>query len=90
MNDTDIHRGLVEEMKALSEKYQILGYARFVTKAQQEGVNGTFHELALAAKSALAVDPEKQVFIDPTKAGGAMAASFKNEIWVIDVFDFST
>ena len=84
-------RQLVEKLKTLSKKLHVYGVERLVIAAQRAKIEasslGTLRE---AARIALGTEPIKQIFEPPNRSTGAMAASEKDEVWVLDLADLST
>ena len=76
-------------MQKLSEELEIFGVDRLVQAAEKRNTKGTHGELRLAAQEALKTNPAAQVFTPQIKSGGAVQASFLNEVWQVDIVDFS-
>ena len=84
-------RQLVEKLKNLSKKLHVYGVERLVTAAQRAKIEApSLSVLRDSAKIALGTEPVKQIFEPPNRSTGAMAASEKNEVWVLDLADLST
>ena len=82
---------LVEKLKTLSKRLHVYGVDRLVIAAQREKIEApTLGALREAARIALGTEPVKQIFQPPNRSSGAVAASSKDEIWVLDLADLST
>ena len=84
-------RQLVEKLKNLSKKLHVYGVERLVIAAQRAKIDApSLSALREAAQIALGAEPVKQIFEPPNRSTGAMAASEKDEVWVLDLADLST
>ena len=79
-------RQLVDKLKNLSKKLHVYGVERLVTAAQRAKIEApSLSVLRDAARIALGTEPVKQIFEPPNRSTGAMAASEKDEVWVLDL-----
>ena len=64
---------------------------RFVIAAQRAKIEApSLSVLREAARIAIGTEPVKQIFEPPNRSTGAVAASEKDEVWVLDLADLST
>ena len=64
---------------------------RLVTAAQRAKIEApSLSVLRESSKIALGTEPVKQIFEPHNRSTGAMAASEKDEVWVLDLADLST
>ena len=78
---------LIKALKEISERDAIYGVERLVKQAQKTFPDA--RNLRQAATGALKTS-SKQIFSKPPDSTGKVTATFRNEIWQIDVADLST
>ena len=79
---------LIKALKEISERDAIYGVERLVKQGQKLFPDA--RNLRQAATEALKTSSKKQIFSKPPDSTGKVTATFRNEIWQIDVADLST
>ena len=84
-------RSLVDKLRTLPKKLHVYGVERLVIAAQRANIEApSLSVLREAARIAIGTEPVKQIFEPPNRSTGAVAASEKDEVWVLDLADLRT